>query len=142
MYQQNDKRAVICGIAILPVADIGMVMMLGKPTVSITGTGGVEYMRVQGASFSEKRGESGDYVEQEFECVFTDTSPTGVYARREYVDQDVIVLVRYSHGEVRVIGTAFAPVRLNEEESGSPMTVKVSFKRKSPEFAKFLQSLN
>ena len=142
MYQQNNKRAVICGVAVLPLLGISMSAPIGRHTVTITGSGGVEYYRVQSASFSEKKAESGDYVEQEMECIFTDTSQESVEEKMSFTTQEILVLLKYSNGQVKVIGTDLAPVRANIEISGTPLTVRIAFKRKSPEFSKFLQSLN
>lgn len=142
MSTQSNKRAVICGIAILPVSAITMSESIAQPTVVITSTSSAEYLRVQSASFSERKSESGDYVEQNLECVFTDTSQTNVAGKRDWVDEDAIVLLKYSNNEVRVVGTKLVPVRCEFEESGNPRSIRLSFKRKSPEFSKILQSLS
>ena len=101
----------------------------------------IEFNRVQSASFSEKKSESGDFVSQEFESVYTDTSATATLNHRNLADTDVIILIKYSNGDIRAIGTDLAPVRCEVEDAGSPRTFRVSFRRKSPEFSKFVQSL-
>ena len=142
MKAQNNLRAVICGIAIIPTDRMTMSPHIGIDTVTITANGiTIEFNRVQSASFTEKRSESGDFINQEFDSVFTDTSETVTLDRRQLADTDAIILIKYSNGDVRVIGTDLAPVRCEVEEAGSPRTFRVSFKRKSPEFSKFVQSL-
>lgn len=143
MNNQNNKRAVVCGVAFVPTSQISMGVSMGLPEVKVTFNGGnPDYQRPQSVSFSEKKSESGDYVDQEFECVFADTEQAKVADLRKKTDEDGIVLLKYSNGEVRVIGNYLAPVRCEFEESGTPRTAKIAFKRKSPEFSKILQSLN
>ena len=142
MKAQNNLRAVICGIAIVPTDSMTMGPHIGIDTTVITANGiTIEFNRVQSASFSEKRSESGDFINQEFDSVFTDTSGTATLDHRQLADTDAIILIKYSNGDVRVIGTDLAPVRCEVEEAGSPRTFRVSFRRKSPEFSKFVQSL-
>lgn len=139
----NNKRATICGVAIVPVSGITMSAHIGINYVNITpAVETIEFERVQSASFLERRAESGDYVDQEFECVFTDSSQTAVTQHQTLPDTDAVVLIKYSNGIVLMAGTDLSPVRCEVEESGNPKTFKVSFKRKSPEFAKFVQSLS
>lgn len=142
MNSHNNLRAVICGIAIVPTDHITMSPHIGIDTVTITANGiNIEFNRVQSASFSEKRSESGDFINQELDSVFTDTSETATLDHRQLADTDAIILIKYSNGDVRAIGTDLAPVRCEVEEAGSPRTFRVSFRRKSPEFSKFVQSL-
>ena len=142
MNIQNNLRTVICGIAIIPTDRMTMGPHIGIDTVTITANGiTIEFNRVQSASFSEKKSESGDFVSQEFESVYTDTSATATLNHRNLADTDAIILIKYSNGDVRVIGTDLAPVRCEVEDAGSPCTFRVSFRRKSPEFSKFVQSL-
>ena len=142
MKAQNNLRAVICGIAIVPTDRMTMSPNIGIDTVTITANGiTIEFNRVQSDSFSEKKSESGDFINQEFDSVFTDTSETVTLDHRQLADTDAIILIKYSNGDVRVIGTDLAPVRCEVEEAGSPRTFRVSFRRKSPEFSKFVQSL-
>ena len=142
MNNQNNLRAVICGIAIVPTDSMTMSPHIGIDTVTITANGiTIGFNRVQSASFSEKKSESGDFINQEFDSVFTDTSETVTLDRRQLADTDAIILIKYSNGDVRAIGTDLAPVRCEVEEAGSPRTFRVSFRRKSPEFSKFVQSL-
>lgn len=138
----NIRRATICGVAIVPTSAITMSAHIGMDIVSISPSSEIQFERVQSASFVERRAESGDYVEQEFESVFTDSSQNVVTYRQTLPDTDVIIMIKYSNGTVLMAGTDLSPVRCEVEESGSPKTFKVSFKRKSPEFAKFVQSLN
>ena len=143
MKAQNNLRAVICGIAIVPTDSMTMGPHIGIDTVTIAANGiTIEFNRVQSASFTEKRSESGDFVNQEFDSVFTDTSETVTLNHRQLADTDAIILIKYSNGDVRAIGTDLAPVRCEVEEAGSPRTFRVSFRRKSPEFSKFVQSLH
>ena len=59
MKAQNNLRAVICGIAIIPTDRMTMSPHIGIDTVTITANGiTIEFNRVQSASFSEKRSES------------------------------------------------------------------------------------
>ena len=143
MSKGNNQRAVICGIAVVPltVITMGAPMGLGVAQVRLNGVELI-FKRPQSASFTEKKSASGDYVVQELEATFTDTTYQEVGVWRGQMDEDSIVLVKYSNGETRVVGTDRSPVRCEMDESGTPRTVKLSFKRKSPEFSKIAESLN
>ena len=73
--------------------------------------------------------------------MFTSSEADYVAQHRQWIEQDGLVLVRYTNGQVLVAGTEEAPCRCEIEESGSPRTLRVLMKRKSPEFAKVLKSL-
>ena len=86
--------------------------------------------------------EEGEYVRQELECVYTDTQLSFMKGKRGWVKEDCIILIRYSSGDVLVVGTDLVPARCTFESGGSPRTVRLSIKRNSPEFAKILESLS
>lgn len=142
MNNQQFLRATICGIAILSTSDVTMQTQIGGDTASISGVGGDPYERVQSASFTETLDEEGDYVRQELECVYTDTQLSFMKGKRGWVKEDCIILIRYSSGDVLVVGTDLVPARCTFESGGSPRTVRLSIKRNSPEFAKILESLS
>lgn len=145
MQNYHDPHAEIVEVGFATLDSVTIVTTIGSANISVGTSGQMPapvFERPQSASFSEKKSQSGDYVEQEFEAVFTNSQAEYVGYFRQYLDQDGIVMVRYSNGTVLVAGTDTSPVRCTVEESGSPKTLKLSFNRQSPEFAKILQSLS
>lgn len=142
MTHYNDPHAEICEVGFIPLAQVTLKTKIGSPEVDVTIVSGLIVSdRPQSAQFSEKREASGQYVEQELEAVFTNDEAEFVNDYRDLADDDAIVFVKYTNGKTLVVGTGLAPVRLALEHSGSPKTLRLSLKRKSPEFAKILKSL-
>lgn len=144
MQNYQDPHAEIIEVGFAPVEVVNIISQIGSDEIDIAVQGAQLFPMFEypsSASFSEKKAASGDYVDQEMEVVFTDSAADFVGSMRQWIDKDCLVLVRYTNGQVKVAGTEDAPVRCEIEESGKPRTLKVAFKRKSPEFAKVLKSL-
>ena len=144
MQNYHDPHAQIIEVGFAPINSVTIVSQIGSNEIDIVVSGQemvpmFEYP--SSAQFSEKKSQSGDYVDQEMDVVFTNSAADFVASQRQWIDKDCLVLLRYTNGEVRVAGTSEAPVRCEIEESGKPRTLKVAFKRKSPEFTKVLKSL-
>ncbi|MBR7043413.1 MAG: hypothetical protein IKI18_04475 [Prevotella sp.] len=141
MKNFNDYHAEICHVAFLPASQVALKTKIGQQDVDVELRGLLVSERPQSANFSERRDASGQFVEQELEAVFTNDEADFVSRFRSLADDDCIVFLEYTNGKRLVVGTEQAPVRLEYEQSGSPKTLRLSFKRKSPEFAKILKSL-
>lgn len=144
MPNYHDPHAQIIEVGFAPINSVQIVSQIGSNEIDIVVSGQemipmFEYP--SSASFSEKKAASGDYVDQELEVVFTSSEADYVSSQRQWIDKDCLAFVRYTSGMVLVAGTEEAPCRCEIEESGTPRTLKVSMKRKSPEFAKVLKSL-
>lgn len=144
MQNYHDPHAEIIEVGFAPVEVVNIVSQIGSDEIDIAVQGSQLFPMFEypsSATFSEKKAASGDYVNQELDVVFTNSAADFVSSMRQWIDKDCLVLLRYTNGEVRVAGTSEAPVRCEIEESGKPRTLKVAFKRKSPEFTKVLKSL-
>lgn len=143
MNDYHDPHAEIMEVGFLPLSEVQVKTMIGSPEMDVTVTHGLPvFARPQSASFSERQAQSGDLVEQELDVVFTDDDAEYIQSWRGKVDVDCLVVIRYTNGKKLVVGTDMAPVRCEVEHSGSPRTTHITFKRKSPEFAKVLKSLS
>lgn len=143
MDNYHDPHAEIVEVGFFPLEKALVNTIIGQSEISITLVNeNPVFVRPQSASFLEKRDVSGNWVEQEFDAVFTDDASANIQGWREKVDVDCLVAIRYTNGKTIVAGTDMAPVRCEVEHSGSPRTTHISFKRNSPEFAKVLQSLS
>ncbi len=141
MSNYNDPHAEITEVGFIPSSEVEVCTMLGSQDINLTLNGNLLFARPQSASFSEKKPLSGDYVEQEFEAVFTSDESEYILRHRQLVEEDSLVLIHYTNGKKLVAGTDMSPVRCEVEHSGSPRTTRITFKRNSPEFAKVLKSL-
>lgn len=144
MQNYHDPHAEIIEVGFAPVEVTNIISQIGSDEIDIAVQGTQLFPMFEypsSASFSEKKAASGDYVDQELEVVFTSSEADYVDQHRQWIEQDGLVLVRYTNGQVLVAGTEEAPCRCEIDESGSPRTLRVLMKRKSPEFAKVLKSL-
>lgn|GEM_PF-846568 len=141
MAHYNDPHAEICYVGFIPISQAELKTKIGSPDIAVELRGLMVNPRPQSATFTERQAASGQYVEQEMESVFTSDEAEFVERFRSMAEEDCIVFVEYTNGKVLVVGTELAPVRLAIEQSGTPKTLRLSFKRNSPEFAKVLQSL-
>ena len=95
-------------------------------------------MRPQSVDFNEQLSRMGDYVEQELTAVLTNTQQEEMQRYNSWLNGDVLALMMLTNDKVLVAGTRRAPVRLSMEVGGNPRTAKLTFKRKSPEWAKMM----
>ncbi|WP_337626273.1 hypothetical protein [Phocaeicola sp.] len=96
-------------------------------------------MPVSSAEYGET-GEAGYPIEQELEAVVTDTSSAELNGLRTLFAEAGLVLLDFTNGERRVVGSDEFPVQVNTELSGTPATLSLTFKRDSPEPAKVYSS--
>lgn len=144
MANYHDPHAEIIEVGFAPISAVTVITDIGSQEIDVVVNGNSLFPMFEypsSASFREKKSSSGDYVDQELEVVFTSSEADFVSSQRQWIDKDCLAFVRYTSGKVLVAGTEEAPCRCEIEESGTPRTLKVSMKRKSPEFAKVLKSL-
>lgn len=134
----DDKRAQICEVGFAKVADLTIKDFPGVNTISVSGS--FNWLKHQSVEWSEEQQDAGGYVEQELKAVFTETSDTQTQTMRDYINMEMLIAMKYTNGEIRISGTNDNPITPVITISGSPRTIKVSFKHKSAEFAKLLKS--
>lgn len=134
---QNNKRLQICGIEYLPVNDAQVINFLGETDIKVAGT--FQKIPVSTGEFKEKI-EPGTLIEQELNATVTDTGVMALAELRTLFSQEGILILKMTNGEAKVVGTDQFPVLVTTEISGSPSSMKLSFKRNSPELAKNYKS--
>lgn len=133
----NDKRVQICAMSFIPVARAVVRNLPGVKTIQVSGDWTL--IPISSGEFKEKT-TSGDFTEQELKAVVTDTGSVFSASLYDLFRQEGLVRLRFTNGADRVVGTDQFPVLLTLEESGSPASFKLSFKRDSPEPSKILKS--
>lgn len=133
----DDKRAQICGMGFIPVTAAVVKNVPGLETIQVSGEWTL--LPVSSGEFKEKI-VSGEVTEQELKAVVTDTGSSFSTLLRDLVRREGLVRLRFTNGSERVVGTDHFPVMMSLQESGSPAAFTLSFKRNSPEPAKFLKS--
>ena len=129
----NDKRAAICRLDFLPVSQATVIDQPGSRLIKVQGD--FNPIPIASGEFRETE-EQGELVEQELTAVVTDTGADRLAAIRDLFAQDGLVLLAFTNGEQRVVGTDEFPVHVNAELSGSPLALTLSFRRHSAEPAK------
>lgn len=112
MQNYHDPHAQIIEVGFAPINSVQIVSQIGSQEIDIV-VSGQEMIPMfefsSSAQFSEKKSQSGDYVDQELEVVFTSSEADYVEQHRQWIEQDGLVLVRYTNGQVLVAGTEEAP---------------------------------
>ena len=134
---RNDKRASVCGLAFLPLSQATVRNFPGSPDIGVHGT--FTPVPVSSAEYGET-GETGSPIEQELEAVVTETSSAKLNELRTLFAEAGLVLLDFTNGERRVVGSDEFPVQVNTELSGTPASLSLTFKRDSPEPAKVYSS--
>lgn len=133
----DDKRAQICGMGFIPVTAAVVKNVPGLETIQVSGEWTL--LPVSSGEFKEKI-VSGELTEQELKAVVTDTGSSFSTLLRDLVRREGLVRLRFTNESEKVVGTDHFPVMMSLQESGSPAAFTLSFKRNSPEPAKFLKS--
>ena len=130
---RNDKRSAICRLDFLPISQATVKNRPGSNLIQVSGS--FNPVPISSGEFRETE-EQGAPVEQELQAVVTDTGSGRLAEIRELFAQDGLVLLTFTNGEQRIVGTDEFPVHVNAELSGSPQTLTISFRRDSAEPAK------
>lgn len=133
----DDKRVQICGMGFIPVTAAVVKNVPGLETIQVSGEWTL--LPVSSGEFKEKI-VSGELTEQELKAVVTDTGSSFSTLLRDLVRREGLVRLRFTNESEKVVGTDHFPVMMSLQESGSPAAFTLSFKRNSPEPAKFLKS--
>lgn len=134
---RNDKRAAICRLDFLPIGQATVSNQPGSGSIKVRGS--FNPIPIASGEFRETE-EQGQPVEQELTAVVTDTGSGHLADIRQLFAQDGLVLLTFTNGEQRVVGTDEFPVHVNTELSGTPQTLTLSFRRNSAEPAKIYSS--
>lgn len=133
----NDKRAQICAMDFIRLDAATVQNIPGSKTIHVSGPW--VSLPISQGEYKEKA-TSGDLVEQELKATLTDTGNEMAATLEGTQSVEGLILLTFTNGAHRVVGTDQFPVLLTLEESGSPAKFTLSFKRDSPEPAKILES--
>jgi hypothetical protein len=136
---REDKRAQVCAMSYLPPSVSPMVNLPGSDSIRLNEMLAIP-IYISSGEWKEKVEAVGKPVEQELKATVTDTSSTSERELRTLLGAEGILLLSFTNGETKVVGTDEFPVLISVERSGSPGMLTLSFKRLSPEPAKRLSS--
>lgn len=134
---ENDKRAQICILNYLPLAEATVHNVPGAKSIQVSGKW--TDIPISKGEFKEKS-TSGALVEQEIKATVTNTGGEFSARMHDLLNQEGLVRLKLTNGAERVVGSDQFPVLFTLEESGSPAAFSLSCKRNSPEPAKTLTS--
>lgn len=133
----EDKRVQVCRMNYLPIKSASVRNHPGAKTIAVSGDWSP--IPIASGEFKEKVTESGT-IEQELKATVTNTGSNMSELLHDLLREEGLVILQFTNGVVRVVGTDEFPVLMNIEESGSVAAFNLSFKRNSPEPAKILKS--
>ncbi|MBP1593030.1 MAG: hypothetical protein H6Q12_48 [Bacteroidetes bacterium] len=134
----NNKIANIYSLQYIYLSSCEINNIPGSEKISVKG----EWKPIKFASieYTEKQDEQGGEWEQNFSAVITEFNT--IIEKELYSIKNNAILLRldYSNHISKIVGTDEYPVILSLSNASSSHTYTLSFKRNSPEAAKFLQS--
>ena len=133
---QNDKRSHVCGLSFLPLSDATVINIPGERDIQVSGTW-IE-IDISSVDWKETREYVGQPVAQELKATVTNTSKEYESMLRNIFTTSGLLLLKFSNTDQIVLGTDEFPVSVTVERSGDPSKIFLSFKRDSPEPAKYL----
>ena len=134
-----DKKSQICAIYFMPLSKARVEDYPGSSYITFI-RGIWTRINFSKADFKEKQSGNGELIEQTFEATITNTDSDNEAILQAVVSELGFLRIDYTNGGIKVAGTDKFPVLLEKDRSGSPAIFKLSFKRQSPEFAKYFKS--
>ena len=134
----NEKRSAICHLTFYDIAVVSINTSIGMPVASLTVKSDGVILPVVGASLSEVQSSSGSFVDIELSAKITDTSKPMVNLLSNCSYRYGVLVLRYTDGSKKLLGTPNSPILLTYEKSGIPAAFVLSVKGSQPEYAKFI----
>lgn len=135
-----DKIATIYSVSLVQVEEIIKMMDIpGNNQVCIKAP--QILLKPSSVEYSEEEEEAGSFFKVELKIKLTDTSFEAQEEYRKLSSQYLIILLYYSNGIVKVVGSKRVPVRLAFSLKGNPTVVELSFKENLPEKSKIATCL-
>lgn len=134
----TENHLQICSIAIANVDDVEVREPFGGDEIYFRGV--FKKYDTTNVDFSESRSQSGGYVTQEMKAVISSNSKEEQKEYKGWEDKKCLVLLNYSDGNVKMVGTEFSPVSIQVSQSGTVLATTLQIKRLSSCFAKFAKS--
>lgn len=136
MQNRESKRAAICGVSCMTLAESTVTNVPGVPQIQVSGTW--DRLAYSSAEFTEQLSSDGYYYDVNLTVSFSDSSPENTRLLLNWVGIYVLVRLDYTDGTSRIVGTGQFPVVLGVSGEGSPHALRLSYKGQQPEPSKFL----
>ena len=137
MANVNNKRAQICKMSFISIDAAEIINYPGDIFIKVKGEWSV--IPISSGQFKEEYSPEA-ITEQELKVVVTDTGIDVSKKLRKMFSSYGLILLEFTNGDSKVVGTEDFPVVVILQESGSPAVFNLSFKRRSHEPAKYLKS--
>ena len=134
----NNKIANIYSLQYIYLSSCEINNIPGSEKISIKG----EWKPIKFASieYTEKQDEQGGEWEQNFSAIITEFDNNIENELNSIKNKAILLRLDYTNNLSKIVGTDEFPVILSLSSTSTSHTYTLSFKRNSPEAAKFLQS--
>ncbi len=134
----NNKIANIYSLQYMYIHSCEISNIPGNDKISVTG----EWKQLKFASieYTEKQDGQGEEWEQNFSAIITEFDNKTENELNSIKNNAVLLRLDYTNNISKIVGSDEFPVILSLSSTSTSHTYTLSFKRNSPEAAKFLQS--
>jgi hypothetical protein len=136
MQKKESKRASICRVYFIALAESTVSNIPGLPQIKVVG----DWVKLDysTAEFDEEDSSDGNFYDVNLSISFSDSSPEKLRELIAWLGIYILVRLDYTDGTSRVVGTDQFPVVLSLSGKGSPHSLIFSYKSQQPELSKFL----
>jgi hypothetical protein len=136
MQNKESKRASICQVYFMEIAESTVTDIPGLPQIKVIGDWAkIDYSTVE---FAEDKSSDGNSYEVNLSITFSDSSLEKMRELIAWLGIYILVRLDYTDGTSRVVGTDQFPVVLSLSGQGSPRSLIFSYKNQQPELSKIL----
>lgn len=134
----NEKRSAICGLIFYEISAVSFDSMIGaRDARLVILSPGIE-LPVVGASLTENHSTSGSFVDVEFSARISNTSEPMEKTILQCTDRYGVLLLKYTDGTRRVLGSKSSPILMTYEKKGIPASFEMLVKGSQPELSKII----
>lgn len=136
MQNRESKRATICGVSFMTVAESTVTHVPGIPQIQVIGTW--DKQNYSSVEFYETLSSDNFSYDVNLTVTYSDSSYGNTVDLLTWLGIYILVRLDYTDGTCRVVGTDQFPVVLGLSGEGSPRSLRLSYKGNQPELSKFL----
>ena len=134
----NEKHSAIFKVSFYDISSVSVYTKVGRPKANlIVSSEGVE-LKTVGASLSESRSASGNFVDIEFSAKITDTSAGSEDLLLQCSYRYGVLVLHYTDGSKKLLGSVKTPIMMTYEKTGIPASFVLGVRGTQPEYAKFI----
>lgn len=138
----NEKHAAICKVAFLPVKGVKVESPIGATSAKLVSFSSCIRIPSSSAELQENRKSPGEPVDVQFVATLTDTSPGSLELLRNVTYLYGLLILQYTDGSFRLLGTPDSPILVTYEKNGTPAVYELQVSTQQPEFSKTLADEN